>query len=251
MGLLRSSGLIDYKDELTGQGEAVADAFGKGLPSKIPKVFWNSRKMPCLSKAGAHELRWLRQALLDPNNEHSQTRFKTFKEIGKKLWRAALDEGSALPILRQYLSFQRKHAAEPAQLIHKAAVLELEALPLTRLFHFMYRFGDRLKEGIPAPKQLRKPYELPDLEEDARSFFSALSTHLRSAEKMGRPPISRHFPELKKFILDKHYRAKPDAQWVDENWEQKRRGLAQKSAGMIHGFRLVQFASLLRDLELI
>lgn len=251
MGLLRSSGLVDHKDELTELGEMVADAFGKGIPSRISKIFHKSRQMPCLSRAGAYELRWLRHALLESENEYSQARFRTFKEIGKGLWRTTFEEGSPLPILKKYLSFQKNHTSEVARLFHKAAVLELEALPLTRLFHFMYRFGDRIKERIPAPRQLRKPYELPDLEEDAPSFFSSLSTHLHSAERMGRPHISQNFPDLKKFILDKHYRAKPDGQWVDENWEQRRRGLAKKSAGMIHGFRLVHFASLLRDLKLI
>lgn len=249
MGLLRSCGFVDAEDELTPLGSKIADQFGQDCPSSLPKEVWRCDRMPCLSVIGRWENRWLREGLMGGNSEAASRRRHTFKELGKSSLRCTIREGSSAPVLSQYLRPRSK--TETANVLHSAAVLELEALPLTRLFYHLYRNGNCLRGRLPASVRLTSPYRLASPKEDIHGFLAAVASHLDCANRMGRPRLLHDLTHLKRSLIERHWRAKADGPWIDEHWGQLRKGLAPKHDPPVHGFRLVQFASLLRDLGVL
>lgn len=248
IGLLRSCGFIDKNDAVTDIGKAVAHYFAKDAPRSRPKIVWACLRMPCLSAGGGRELKRLQQGLLQ-ETEQAQIRNETFRELGKNLLRASRSENARF-VLREYLRAARKSRA--SQALHEAAVLELEALPLTQLFQFLYRNGEHvLKGSLPKATRLKTPYHIPSPRRDPRGFFHAIAAHLDCAERMGRRGVPRrNLQELKQYVIELHRRAKPDGPWIDEGWRQLRKGLAKEIPGL-HGYRISQFASLLSDIGTI
>ena len=246
MGLLRSCGFVDARNVVTPLGSKIAEPFGQHCPRRLPRKVSACEQMPCLSDVGGWEARRLREGLMGSGSEAATQRYKTFREVGRPCLRRTRQVGSSGPVLTDYLRSRPK--TEVANILHGAAVLELEALPLTRLFHHLYRHGDTLRGRLPKPARLFFPYRLASPKEDLRSFLADVATHLHCAERMGRPRLPHELPHLKQFLIEKHCRAKMDGPWIDEQWRQLRKGLAPKADASVHGFRLVQFASLLSDL---
>jgi len=205
--------------------------------------------MPCLSEAGRLELRWLRDAFLRGGNPDATRRLTTFKEIGKPLLREVLKTGSVRPVLEAYIDSKREQESDTARMLHRAAIIELEAFPLTSLFHFLYENGDLQRTRLPKQKSLRSPYILRNPKSDLDGFLQDMVNHLLKAESLGRSLQLKNFIVLKEFVMQKHLSAKVDSPWVDKDWVQLRMGLAPRTGISIHGFRMVQFASLLRDLD--
>jgi hypothetical protein len=247
MGLLRSCGFVDADDQLTDLGNGIADHFNQQTPKSLPRNVRDCDNMPCLSKGGSVELRWLREGLLEAGTNAARRRRDTLHEVGKLLLRSAVSDGSPRAILCKYL--RTRGESETARALHEAAVLELEALPRTLLFHYLYNNGDKLPDRLPKTTRLVSPYAIPSPEEDRDAFLAAVASHLQCAERMGGPKFLRDLRDLKCDLIARHYSAKPDGPWVDEKWEPLRRDLAPKAEVGIHGFRMWPFASLLRDLN--
>jgi hypothetical protein len=234
---------------LSETGEELARIFGRDMSRNIPKTFGGCKNIPCLSEIGRVESRRLRDAFLGSGNPDAERRLATFKEIGKPLLRKVLGTGSVRPVLETYLDSRKGRESDTAKMLHRAAVLELEAFPLTSLFHFLYENGDLQKIRLPNPASLRSPYILRNPKSDLDGFLQDMVNHLSKAERLGRSLRRKNLMVLKEFIMQKHLFAKVDSPWVDEHWVQLRTGLAPKTGASIHGFRMAQFASLLRDLD--
>jgi hypothetical protein len=238
---------VDNEDELTDRGDELANHFGRKAPKSLPKRIAACEKMPCLSEAGRVELKRLRQEFLEADTAEAQRRRETLHEIGKKRMRFAASDGAPRALLHEYLHPCRDN--ETAKALHDAAVLELEALPRTLLFHFLYKYGDELQGKLPNTTKLVSPYSIPSVEDDKTRFLFAIASHLQCAERMGGRVFQRDLDGLKRDLFEQHLVAKPDGPWVDERWRQLRKGLAPENDAWIHGFRLRQFASLLKDLD--
>jgi hypothetical protein len=247
MGLLRSCGFLDGDDNLTNRGDALADEFDKRIPNRMPKTVGSCGTMPCLSKGGRVELRRLHEGFLEAGTEEARRRRDTLHEVGKLRLHSAISDGSPKAILCKYL--RTRGESDTARSLHKAALLELEALPRTLLFHHLYKHGDVLHGRLPKTARLVSPYAIPSVEEGQNAFLSAVASHLQCAERMGGRKFLRDLRGLKRELIVQHYSAKPDGPWVDEHWRQLRKGLAPRAEAGIHGFRMRQFASLLDDLN--
>jgi len=245
LGLARSCGFVDEEEECTASGEALAECFGNDAPGTLPRVVWACRKMPCLSLAGAWEKRRLRQGLLE-DTEDAGRRELTLREIGKRMIGHPGPEAAIVLVLRHYLRSPAK--TEVGLLLRRAAILEMEALPLTRLFYYLYRRGDHLAGKLRLGQRLHEPYSIRSPNQDLDGFLRDIAAHLQCLTRLGGTEYPRNLEDLKKELLDRHYSAKPDGPWVDENWGQLRKNLALRGDPEIHGYRLSQFASLLRDL---
>jgi hypothetical protein len=245
LGLARSCGFVNEEEKCTATGETLADYFGKDVPGTLPKVVWACRKMPCLSLAGGWEKRHLHEGLLE-TTEQAKRRNLTFREIGKHLLGCQGPEEVIGPVLRHYLRSTAK--TETARELRRAAMLEMEALPLTRLFYYLYRHGDHLAGKLPIAKRLQLPYSIRPPSKDPEGFLQDIAAHLQRLERLGGPEYPRDLEELKQKLLERHYSAKGDGPWVDDEWRPLRKHLALHGDPKVHGYRLAQFASLLRDL---
>jgi hypothetical protein len=247
IGLLRSCGFIDKNDAVVETGKTIAHYFAQDAPRSRPKIVGACLRMPCLSAGGRRELSRLWQGLLE-DSEEAQIRNETFRELGKNLLRSS--RADAHFVLTKYLRAASK--SRVSQALHEAAVMELEALPLTQLFQFLYRNGEQaLKGNLPKATRLKTPYNLPSPRHDPQGFLHAVAAHLDCAERLGRQGVPRrNLQELKQYVIESHRRAKPDGPWVDEGWRQLRKGLAKDPPGL-HGYRISQFASLLFDIGTI
>ena len=247
MGLLRSCGFVDVDDQLTDQGNEIADHFDQQTPRSLPKNVGACDHMPCLSNGGCVEKRRLREGFLEAGTDQARRRCDTLHEVGKLLLRSAVSDGSPRAILCEYL--RTRDERETARALHEAAVLELEALPRTLLFHYLYKHGDKLHGKLPKTTRLASPYVIPSPEDDRDAFLAVVASHMQCAERMGGRKFLRDLRDLKCDLIDQHHVAKPDGPWVDEKWEPLRRGLAPRAEAGIHGFRMWHFASLLGDLN--
>ena len=203
--------------------------------------------MPCLSEMSMREARYLYRALFEDTKD-GETRLATFRSVGKKGWRL-VQNTSRQQLLKQYLAPPLR-GDRTAILLHAAAVFELEALPLTRLFLELY--NDRNFTGVIPSKARFNAFTIrttPD------GLLSDLAAHLRAAKLLGRKlsdklqdPLT--FDRVKAFILQRHREvAKPDDPWVDDHWEQLRRGLMPNQPPEVHLYRLAAFSSLLADIQ--
>jgi hypothetical protein len=182
--LLRSCGLIDDRGELREAGEDLAEIFGRNMPKNIPKTIGGCRNMPCLSGVGRLESRWLRGAFLRDGSPGAERRLATFKEIGKPLLREVLKTGSVRPVLETYLDSKKERESDTARMLHRAAIIELEAFPLTSLFHFLYENGALQRTILPKQKSLRSPYILKNPKSDLDGFLQDMVNHLSKAERL-------------------------------------------------------------------
>ncbi len=246
-GLLVSCGLVDQdKKEPTELGKRVAKEFrnNKRLPKKLPKQICRCKEMPCLTKIRKRERDYLRQGLLEIG-EDAKPRARTFKEIGVRRLRAISRDG-VIGLLSQYLDSPTDEPGKPASLLHAAAKLELQAMPLTRLFLELYRNNGTM--GRAAPNVIFERYRVREAGND---LLADVVAHLRYAKKLGDKELPTR-PRLKDWLRVRHREeAKPDAPWVREDWRPLRYGLAPQQPPGVHEYRLRAFSSLLSDLEVV
>lgn len=252
-GLLISCGLAKSDGQsllLTDTGGRLAELFGSynHMPISLPAKVWKCEDLPCLSDIKPKERNLLRRALLEENVEAAQRRLKTFKEIGKQRMRRLRRNGVASLLIR-YLVSASNSSDTPATLLRKAALLELQAVPLIRFFLKLYTTEGTFKGHIPTTTGKLRLYEVRD-DEKGLLLLQDVGAHLRKARmfKDAIPPLQ--FEGLKAAVLELHRTAKADNPWVDEEWRILRRGLAPKNLS-IHSYRLPAFASLLSDIGVI
>lgn len=215
-GLLRSCGLVGDDGCLTAHGQCLAKRFaGTGMPQTTPAKIWTCERMPCLSGASQLEKKTLREALLE--GEEGTRRNATLKAIGKTRLRGQ----HTSMVLADFLD-SRAFSNSAAELVREAAVLELTALPCTKLFICLYQSGGKLAGEIPNHTMLQ-PYRVRDAIPD---LLADVGAHLRRAAKLGGEKLPLGLNRLKQFLLERHRREKPDAPWVSENWTRLREGLA-------------------------
>lgn len=243
-GLLRSCGLASEEGELTPLGKKLGWEFGKKMPGTRPKRVYGCANLPCVSAAGEVEKRWLRGALLE-ETEEAKLRTATLREVGIRLWKKTMGDPTA--ILPDYLRPPARPAGREQLLLHKAAVLELTALPLTSLFLYLYRHEGAIRGPIPRSSKLGAYRVDPD----PPGLLADVAAHLRRAAKLGGEQVPLSLAKIKSHLLDRHQRAKPDGQWVDGSWQVLRYGLAPQVSPDVHGYRLTAFVSLLRDVGAI
>lgn len=242
-GLLVSCGLLDEnKKELTALGKKVAREFGRKLPGSLPAQIGRCKAMPCLSKMGAKEIEFLRAGLLK-ESEDAQRRARTLKEIGVRQLRDIHRNGVG-GLLSKYLISQGSPSNnQTIRLLQDGARLELQAMPLTRLFLYLYRNEGKMTRRIPNAEF--KPYRVHD---DGVPLLADVKTHLRRARSLGAGELPE-WCDVDDWLLWRHRQeAKPDAPWVCEDWRPLRLGLAPQQPPKIHGYRILAFASLLSDL---
>ena len=169
-------------------------------------------------------------------------RLKTLREIKTTLLKRT--GGDPIKILEQYVKSPHRRASEEYRNLHKAAILELTALPLTKLFIHLYNNQGVIRGSIPPDSKL----DLYRVNPQPPGLLSDLSAHLRLATKLGGEKFELSLPRIKSQILLKHQNAKPEGAWVDDLWRVIRHGLAPQNPPGIHGFRLAAFASLVRDI---
>ena len=244
-GLVRSCGLCDESRRLTKLGDKIANEFGKDMPRSRPRQVFRCEAMPCLSAIRGYEKGWLREALLE-SNDASGRRSATFREIGPRRWHAIATEGVS-SVLSGYLSQNHAKQGTAARCLHEAAKLELQSMPLTRLFLYLYQ-----RKGA-MPRAMRRhsrfhAYSIPDGPE---RLLPAVAAHLRKASSLGAsvPPLQTG--ALADWLCVQHRKTKPDAPWVNERWKALRLGLQPQRHPGVHEYRLTAFASLLRDLEVV
>lgn len=244
-GLLASCELVNQDGKLTESGEQLSEVFGSFMTKSLPAKVWKCADLPCLSGAKNKEIKLLRKALLDENIRDAKIRSLTLKEIGKVKMRQRQRDGIA-PLLKSYLVKAKVVNADdsPATLLQKAALLELEALPLTHLFLKTYKEEGALKGSIPSKGKVNL-YIIRD--DNNRNLLHDIGAHLRKANTLGVKLTPLHFEGLKKEVLNRHRIAKADNPWVDDEWRVLRRGLAPEQPS-IHSYRLQAFASLLSDI---
>jgi hypothetical protein len=245
-GFARSCGLIQDSKGLSSTGAKLAKSFAQRVPGSLPKTISKCEGMPCLSEIGANEAKYLYRALFEDTKE-GEARLATYKAVGKTGWRLVRKAGRR-ELLKQYLA-PPSAGDDSAALLHKAAILELEALPLTRLFLELY--NDRTFTGVIPSKARFNAFAIGTTR---NGLLSDLAAHLRKAKSLGRDisdelkdPLT--FSRVKAYILQKHREvAKPDDPWVSDNWEQRRRGLMPSQPPDLHLYRLEAFSSLLADI---
>jgi hypothetical protein len=194
----------------------------------------------------AKEQRWLREALLD-TNAAGRLRRSTLQTIGKSGWRT-VRAGGVERVLANFLPKRNASGTPCERSLHEAAKLELQAMPLTRLFMHLY-----LNQGSMTTRPARHgAFRVYRLRDEPATLLADVIAHLGKAAALG----DRHWPlrpdALYQFILEWHrVRAKPESPWVDTNWNALRLGLGSQQAQRVHAYRLSAFASLLHDLEVI
>jgi hypothetical protein len=242
-GLLASCEFVDSDGKLTEEGGRLAELFGSYMTRSLPAKVWKCAELPCLSDIRTKECKILRKALLGKGGGTAQKRLKTFEKIGVRKMRQVLRDGVAR-LLKSYLDTSINMNDSPAVLLRKAALLELEAVPLTHLFLELYKSAGTLKGCIPSTGKLSL-FQIRA--ENKKSLLYDVGAHLRKAKKLGVnvPPLQ--FEVLKKEVLNKHRIAKADNPWVDNEWRVLRRGLAPEQSS-IYSYRLPAFASLLSDI---
>jgi len=245
-GLARSCGLIQDNRGLSSTGAKLAKYFAHSVLASLPKKLSKCAGMPCLSEIGANEAKYLYRALFEDTKD-GEARLATYKAVGKTGWRLVQKAGRK-ELLKQYLA-PPSSGDNSAAFLHEAAILELEALPLTRLFLELY--NDRTFTGVIPSKA---PFNAFVIRTTRNGLLSDLAAHLRKAKNLGRDisnelqdPLT--FSRVKASILQKHREvAKPDDPWVSDNWEQRRRGLMPSQPPDVHLYRLEAFSSLLADI---
>lgn len=244
-GLVRSCGLCDDSRRLTKLGDKIANEFGKDMPKSRPRQVFRCEAMPCLSAIRGYEKGWLYEAVLG-SNDVSGHRLATFHEIGARRWRAMANEGVS-PVLSRYLSQRNEPQSTAARYLHEAAKLELQSMPLTRLFLYLYQHKGAMPGRMPQHSRFHA-YSIPD---DPGRLLPAVAAHLRMASSLGAnvPPLQTS--ALADWLCVQHRKTKPDAPWVNERWKALRPGLQPQRNPGIHEYRLTAFASLLRDLEVV
>lgn len=246
-GLLVSCGLFDEKgDQLTKLGQRVANEFSKDMgPKTRPKQVFRCEGMPCLSQIRDREMDYLRQGLLE-NNDDAAKRLQTFKEVGVPQWRE-IRKNRVDWLLKKYLGRPNPLSKAPARLLHEAARLELQSMPLTGLFLYLYENNGLIRGSLPRATQFH-PYRA---RKDPREMLADVAAHLRMASKLG-SPLPKTLPGLKIWMLRRHREdAKADAPWVDTNWQKLRHGLCPEQMPGVHAYRLLAFASLLSDIGMV
>lgn len=244
-GLLRASGLWE-RDGLSRLGERVADAFGRSMPRRFPAQVFRCSGGACLSEFGRRERAWLREALLE-DGAAAQIRNSTLRELGGPTLRMVRRAGRPSALLSQYLSRGQATASNSARLLHRAARLELRAMPLTRLFVSLYKNKGNIAGGVPRQSAFR----YLRVREDPKALLADVAAHLRHAEALGdpTPPLSKN--GLVSWLCARHREVKADGPWVSETWTVLRAGLAGSSPATEHPYRLSAFASLLADLGVV
>jgi hypothetical protein len=244
-GLLRSCGLAHENGTLSDIGERIADDFGREMPRSMPKKYSDCFDMPCLSKIiiKTRETRLLRGGLLE-NGTDAERRKRTKLEIGPRGMRGIRRYGAAW-LLKQYLLKPGIRSSEPARLLHTAARLELHAMPLTRLFLYIYQHDGRIVAKV-ASVSTCHPYRV---REPVDEMLGDVVAHIRRAATLGELRLPHSVRGLKMWVLRRHREAKAEAPWVDEDWRVLRLGLHPQQPPGVHEYRLGAFASLLHDLE--
>jgi hypothetical protein len=243
-GLLSSAGFVDQSGALTDLGGKLAVEFGKAIGSKKrPKRVRGCAGLPCVSDLPNRECSLIAEGLFSETAD-ALVRARTFKAIRRRLWRDARGDYAG-SILRCHLG-RIDPSNEVAALLRNAAVLELRALPLTRLFLYLYEHDGAILGDVPASARFRC-YQVGA---EPPGLLADVGAHLRRAAKMDR---SEHIPLGKARLLDhlqfRHRQAKPDSPWVTENWQRLRLGLQPQNPPGVHGYRLDAFASLLQDIR--
>jgi len=241
-GLLRSCGLADDEGNVSHLGAEIADTFGRYMPRSIPKRVSGCDGLPCLSKIGDREASSLRRGFFETTDEAGR-RLETFREVGTRNWRRVLQHGPAV-LLRSYMGQPNPRAKSAAQLLHEAASLELESLPLTRLFLELYSNAGSLAGSVPRSGW----YRVYQIRETSKEMLADVAGHLRRAAALGRAILMLSLPCLKAHVLHLHRVAKADAPWVDQDWRILRPGLKPQRLPGVHEYRLTAFASLLHDI---
>lgn len=244
-GLLRSCGLYDGPAVLSELGKKLAEDFGRHMPRSLPSKVGRCDVMPCLSNISMREEKYLCDGLLQANAD-AERRAYSFSEIGRRAWKGVRNEGAAW-LLAQYIKSPGRNASAPAVYLHEGAKLELQALPLTRLFLLLYQSRGKIRG------QLRPgSFRAFQIGASTEHLLADLAAHLRRAQALGEetPPLT--LAGLKRWVLTRHRQeAKPEAPWVDENWHVLRPGLQPQHPPGIHGYRLEAFSSLMADLRKI
>lgn len=190
-GLLRSCSLCDESGELTDMGERIANEFDKDMPGSRPRQVFRCRAMPCLSDMRTYERRWLREAILESNDE-SILRRATFRELGIRALRGVERKGASW-VLSAYLRRDRTDGNATARLLHEAAKLELQSMPLTRLFLYLYQHGGRIRGSIPR----QSPFRSYQVREDSSMMLADVAAHLRKASSLGMHILPDALPKIR------------------------------------------------------
>lgn len=244
-GLLQSCGLCNESRDLTDLGRKIAREFGNEMPRSRPRQIFRCNTLPCISNPRRKERRWLQEALLEANPD-AATRLATFRELGKRGWREVARHGPSWA-LATYLP--RKHVQGPAAARHlnEAARLELQSMPLTRLFLHLYQHKGAIAGVLPR----QSGFHAYRVREDSSGLLADVAAHLRRASLLGDPIPPLGLSALTDWLCEQHRLAKADAPWIDARWRPLRLGLQPKSGPNVHGYRLTAFTGLLRDLEMI
>jgi hypothetical protein len=243
--LLSSAGFVDQSGELTDLGKKLAVEFGKSIGAKKrPKRVWGCAELPCVSELRDREARLICNGLFSATPD-AVVRARTFKAIIGRLRREARGDYAA-SILRCHLSWIDP-SNEVAVLLKNAAVLELRALPLTRLFLYLYEHDGAISGDIRGNARLR----CYRVEKEPPGLLADVGAHLRRAAKMDGEHIPLAKARLFEYLQSRHRQAKPDAPWVTETWQRLRLGLQPQSPPGVHGYRLDALASLLRDIRML
>ncbi|MHB1512318.1 hypothetical protein [Acidiferrobacter sp.] len=208
---------------------------------------------------GKREREYLREGLLKVNDKAKQ-RARTLEEIGKCRLRAISNDG-IIRLLSKYLSRSPQCSAsdEPASLLHSAARLELQAMPLTRLFIDLYENEGEMvqvRQRLPERSGFRY-YHVRDAPESRGGLLVDVVAHICRAQALGEPGLPTltnltNLTNLKEWLLARHRgEAKPDAPWVSADWRRLRDGLAPQQPAEVHAYRLPAFVSLLSDLKIV
>ncbi len=242
-GLLRSCGLTNARGTLSELGQKIAAIFDKCVPRSLPVRVRRCDSMPCLSEISTRELRYLREGFLEASADAEQRAYSLW-EVGKRAWLSVRKRG-AIWLLKEHVKRPERNAPVPKLYLHEGAKLELQALPLTRLFLFLYRGNGKIQGSLQAG-----PLHVFQIGSSAHQLLADLAAHLRRAQALGEeiPPLT--LPALKHWVLARHREeAKPEAPWVDDNWRVLRPGLHPRQLPGVHGYRLEAFASLMADIK--
>ncbi len=249
-GLLRSCNLFGEDGKLTGLGDKIADEFGRRMPKSLPRQVFRCEEMPSLSEIGPREIKYLCNGLLEEGCDNPKRR-QTFQEVGVPHWRKIHRNTDVSWLLKEYLPRVPRastNAGEPGRFLHAAARLELQAMPLSRLFLYLYQHTGLIRGGIPKIS----PFRAYRVREAPEELLADVAAHLRMATRLGALRWRLNLPSLKQWLLKRHREeAKHEAPWVDNDWHVLRPGLSPQQLPNVHEYRLRAFASLCSDLRLV
>jgi hypothetical protein len=244
-GLLRSCGLVAPSGEVSDLGRRIAGEFGRDMPRRRPRKARRCGELPGLSAIRPKERRWLTDALLNSTDEASR-RLATRREVGSRALNSIRQTRTVAPLLAEYLAKELARQNGTSRALHEAAALELSAMPLTRLFFYLYQNEGRIR-GNPALRSRFRPYQVRDT--SPAMMLEDVIAHLQKSAALGSLEMPLDRAGILTAIYERHVAAKAESPWVSADWRPLRLGLQTKEPRQVHGYRLTAFAELLADLD--